>query len=107
MKPKGMQDIATAQSLISRSIPATRAQIMTRLARMEHERERLKRESNVWGGKQQQTEERLQQVRQRIELLQRALDALPADEEREDSGGRQTANDEQEAKSWREIPLEY
>ena len=107
MKPKGMHDIATAQSLISRSIPATRAQMVTRLARMEHERERLERELKVWGGKQEQTDERLRQVRQRIELLQRALDESSADEERKDSGGRQTANDKQEAKSWQEISLEY
>ncbi|MBM4465415.1 MAG: hypothetical protein FJ014_07695 [Chloroflexi bacterium] len=107
MKPKGMQDIATAQSLISRSIPATRAQMMTRLARMEHERERLERELKVWGGKQEQTEERLQQVRQRIELLQRALDESSADEEREDSSTQRAADDGREAKGWREIPLEY
>jgi TolA-binding protein len=102
-----MHDIPTAQSLVSRSIPASRAKIMTQLARMEQERERLKRESNVLGGKQQQTEERLQQVRQRIELLQQALNELPADEEREDSGTQPTADDRREAKGWREIPLEY
>jgi TolA-binding protein len=107
MKPKGMHDIPTAQSLVSRSIPASRAKIMTQLARMEQERERLERESNVWGGKQQQTEDRLQQVRQRIELLQRALDELPADEERKDSGTRRMAGEERKAKGWREIPLEY
>jgi len=107
MKPKGMHDIPTAQSLISRSIPASRAKIMTQLARMEQERERLERESNVWGDKQQQSEGRLQQVLQRIELLQQALDELPADEERKDGGGQPTAGEERKVKSWREIPLEY
>lgn len=107
MKPKGMHDVPTAQSLISRSIPATRAQMVTRLARMEHERERLERELNVWGGKQQQTEERLQKVRQRIEVLQRALDESLADKEREDGDDQPTAGEERKAEGWREIPLEY
>ncbi|MEW6233496.1 MAG: hypothetical protein AB1566_14450 [Chloroflexota bacterium] len=107
MKPKGIHDIPTAQSLISRSIPASRAKIMTQLARMEQERERLERESNVWGDKQQQTEGRLRQVLQRIEPLQRALNELPADEEREDSSKQRAADDGREAKGWREIPLEY
>jgi len=99
MKPKGMHDIATAETLINRSIPASRAQMVARLARMEHERARLERELNVWLGQQQQTEWRLQQVRQHMELLQRALDR--------DGGGRQTADDERKAKGLREIPLEY
>lgn len=123
MKPKGMHDIPTAQSLSSRSIPASRDKIMTQLARMEQERARLERELDIWVGKQQQTEERLQQVRQRIELLQQALDELPADEERRDSGTQRcpepfdiaqgrlaeepTTDDGRKAKGWQEITLEY
>ena len=107
MKPKGLHNISTAQSLISRSIPATRDKIMTQLARMEQERARLERELDVWVGKQRQTEERLQQVRQRIELLQQALDKLPAAEGRRDSGTQRTANDGRKGKGWQEILLEY
>ncbi|MBU0703250.1 MAG: hypothetical protein KKC18_05225 [Chloroflexi bacterium] len=107
MKPKGMHDIPTAQSLISRSIPATRAQMVARLARMEHEKERLERELNVWVGKQQQTERRLQQVQQHIKLLRRALGESSANEDREDSGIQRMTNDRGKAEGWREIPLEY
>jgi chromosome segregation ATPase len=115
MKPKGMRDIPTAQSLSSRSILASRAKIVPLLARMEQERARLKRELDMWVDRQQQTEGRLQQVRQSIELLQRTLDELPADEERRDSGtqprvlrGTQpTADDGRKAKGWQEITLEY
>ncbi len=107
MKPKGMHDIPTAQTLISHSIPATRAEMMAQLARMEQERGRLERELNVWDGKQKETEARLQKVRQRFEVLQRALDELPADKERRDSGTQRTAGEERQAKGWREIPLEY
>jgi len=107
MKPRGMHDIPTAQRLLSHSIPATPSKVATQLARMEQEKTRLEQELDVWVGKQQQTEERLQKVRQRIELLRRALDALPADEERKDSGGQLTAGEERKAKGWREITLEY
>jgi len=107
MKPKGMHDIPTAQSLSSRSILASRAKIVPQLGRMEQERARLERELDMWVGKQQQTEGRLQQVRQRIELLQRALDKLPADEERRDSGAQPAADDGRKAKGWQEITLEY
>jgi len=107
MKPKGMHDILTAQSLINRSMPATRAEMVAQLARMEHEKARLERELNVWVGKQKETEGRLQQVRKHIELLKRALDESPAEEERRDSGGQRAAGEERKAKGWQEIPLEY
>ena len=107
MKPKGMHDIPTAQGLSSRSIPATRDKIMTQLARMEQERARLGRELDMWVVKQKETEERLQQVRQRIELLQQALDKSPAAEGRRDSGTQRAADSGRKAKGWHEIPLEY
>ncbi len=107
MKPKGMHDIPTAQRLIGGSIPASRDKIMTQLARMEQERARLERELDMWVGKQQQTGGRLQQVRQRTELLQQALDKLPAAEGRRDSGAQPAADDGRKAKGWQEITLEY
>ncbi len=122
MKPRGMHDIATAQSLINRSVPATRAQMVAQLARMEHERERLERELNVWAGKQKQTEGRLQQVRRHITLLQGALNessaAFPESyPERSRRGSRRdrrppsaegsSEDSKQEATTWQEIALEY
>ena len=101
MKPRGMQDVPTAQTLINRSVPASRVQIVAQLARMEHEKVRLERELSVWVGKQKETEGRLQQARQHIELLQGALDKSSADHPSP------MADDVQEAETWREIPLEY
>ena len=101
MKPRGMQDVPTAQTLINRSVPASRVQIVAQLARMEHEKVRLERELSVWVGKQKKTERRLQQARKHIELLQGALDKLSADR-------RSAAADAgQDAGTWLEIPLEY
>jgi len=100
MKPKGMHDIATAQSHVNyRSIPATRAKTVAQLARMEHERARLERELNVWVRKQQQSERRLRQVLQYIGLLQRVLDG--------DGDRGQAADDDEWAKGFRGITLEY
>jgi hypothetical protein len=107
MKPKGLHHIPTAQSLINRSIPASRAEVVAQLARMEHEKGRLERELNVWVGKQQQTEGRLQQVQQHIELLQGTLEEPPTGEGPRGSSTQQTANDERKAPGWREISLEY
>ncbi len=99
MKPKGMHDVPTAQSLRNRSLPSSRAAIVAQLARMEHEKARLERELNVWRDKQQQTEGRLQQVQEHIARLQQALDVSWAEEKR--------ADDQGDTRSWREIPLEY
>ena len=112
MRARGMHDIPTVQSMASRSIPATRAKIVTQLARAEQERERLDREMDVWVGKQKQAEERLRQVGQRIKLLERALSWASEEHpesgpQRRDDETRQTNDDGQETKSWREIPLEY
>jgi len=107
MKPKGMHDIPTAQSLISRSAPASRAKMMRQLAQVEQDRARLEGELEVWISKQKQTEERLRQVQQRIELLQQALDKSPAAEGRRDGGTQRAADDGRKTKGWREIPLEY
>ena len=103
MKVRGMHDVATAQSLINRSLPSSRAQIVAQLARMEHERGRLQRELSMWIGKQQQTQGRLGKVQQHITALQRALEEtaelseLPGSRERPDSP----------APPRREIRIEY
>jgi len=107
MKPKGMHEIHTAHTLISRSMPATRPKVMIQLARMEQERERLEGELALWMDKQRETERRLEQVRQHIKLLRQALDELPADEGGEDGSTRGTAGDDRKTKGWPVIPLEY
>jgi chromosome segregation ATPase len=70
---RGLHDIPTAHSLPNRSLPATRAQVVTHLARAEHEKARLERELTMWVTNQKQAERRLQRVLERIALLQEAL----------------------------------
>lgn len=99
-----MHDIPTAQGLTNRSVPATRAQVVAHLARAEHEKARLERELTMWVANQEQTERRLQQVRERIKVLQGALNT-------ESAGRRRKAARQGPARTLqfrpREVPFEY
>ena len=108
---KSMRDIPTIQGLRNRSVPATREQAMTELARLEHEKSRLNRELDMWLYNQKETESRLRQLEARLDRLQQILDPPDGDgatkrpvrrppTERADGG-------EEEVRKWREIPLEY
>ena len=107
----GMRDIPTIQGLRNHSVPTTRAQAVTELARLEHEKARLERELNMWIGNQKKTEKRLQRVEERLTHLQQVLQPPVGAEspkrqprrsssEKADSGGGETPG-------WREISLEY
>jgi hypothetical protein len=70
---RGMRDIPTIQGLSSRSVPATRPQAATELARLEHEKARLERELKMWIGNQKRTESRLRLVEERLALVQQVM----------------------------------
>lgn len=106
----GMRNIPTIQGLRNRTVPATREQIMSELARLEHEKARLERELNMWLANQKKTQDRIQQVQERVNLLQHLLEDLspkrrlaisPAPGEQTDE------DDEQKVGKYREVPLEY
>ena len=109
---RGMRDISTIQGLRRRSLSSTREQTVADLARLEHEKARLKRELGIWIDNQKRAEGRLRHVEERLALLQQSLDPP-------DSGGskkhtqvrRSTTDDagggEDEVQEWREIPLAY
>lgn len=117
---KGMRDIPTIQVLRNRSVPTSREQAVTELARLEHEKARLERELKMWIHNQKKTEGRLWLVEQRLALVQEVVAPPTAESstkpvlsaaegrarvrrsptEKADSG-------EGEAQGWREIPLEY
>jgi len=99
---KGMRDIPTIQGLNSRSVPDTRQQAATELARLEHEKARLERNLKMWINNQKKTEGRLRQVEERIALLKPVLGYGS-----EGSGEQRTADDGRKDKDWREITLEY
>jgi septal ring factor EnvC (AmiA/AmiB activator) len=109
---KGMRDIPTIQGLSSRSVPDTKPQAATELARLEHEKARLERELNIWIANQKKTEDRLRQVEERLALVRQVLDPTAAGgstkraKVRRSPAGK-TDSGEEEAQGWREIPLEY
>jgi septal ring factor EnvC (AmiA/AmiB activator) len=110
---RGMRDVPTIQGLRHRSLPSTREQTVAEQARLEHEKARLKREMSIWIGNQKKTEERLRQVEERLALLQQILNPTVADDAAKRARVRRSpaektgGNEEDEAQSWREIPLEY
>lgn len=114
---RGMRDIPTIQGLRHRSLPTTREQTVAELARLEHEKVRLKRELNLWIDHQKRTENQLQQVEERLAILQQMMDQTADDDSTKPLGrGRARVrqsrtekgdSDEGKAQDWREIPLEY
>jgi chromosome segregation ATPase len=73
---RGMRHLMTPQTLSNRHIPQDRAQLVAKMARLEHERSRLEREREVWLTKQRQTEQRLNGIQAQLEALQTKLDSL-------------------------------
>lgn len=104
MGVKRMRDIPTVLGLTNRSVPATRPQAAVHLARAEHEKARLERELTMWVANQKQSEHRLQQVLERIKILQGVLNE-------EAAGRRRKAARRGPARALqlrrREVPLEY
>jgi hypothetical protein len=114
---RGMRDVPTIQGLRHRSLPTTREQTVAEVARLEHEKARLQRELNLWLDHQRKTEGQLQQVEERLIILQQILDQMDGDGSTTSSGqgrakGRRSATDKADsgegaAQGWQEIPLEY
>jgi len=116
-RTRGMRNIPTVQGLRHRSLPTTREQTVAELARLEHEKARLKRELNLWIDHQKRTEGQLQQVEERLTILQQMMDQTAGDDSTKPSARRRAKvgrspteegdSREGEAQGWREIPLEY
>jgi len=111
-RTRDMRDIPTIQGLRNRSLPSTREQTVAKLARLEHEKARLKRELSIWIGNQERTEGRLRQVEERLVLLQQILDPSAAGGSTKRAKVRRSPTEkadggEDGAQEWREIPLEY
>ena len=114
---RGMRDIPTIQGLRHRSLPNTREQTVAELARLEHEKARLKRELNLWLEHQERTEKQLLQVEERLDILHQIMDQTNTEDSTKPSGRRRTQgrrsatgkanSDEGEERGWQEISLEY
>ena len=114
---RGMRNIPTIQGLRHRSLPTTREQTVGELARLEHEKARLNRELKLWMDHQKRTEGQLQQVEERLTILQQMMDQTADDDSTKPSARRRTKvgrspteegdSSKGKAQGWREIPLEY
>jgi hypothetical protein len=108
IKSKGMRNIQTLHGLAhrDRAVLGTRAQTVNELAYLEHSRDQVERELQIWTNNHKRAECRLQSVNQRIALLQEALE--PSAEHRAASSDQEVKADSQEAgTSCREFALEY
>lgn len=106
IKSKGIRDIQTLGGLAHDGVTGTRAQIVNKLAYLEHSKDQLERELEIWASNQKRAENRLQSVRQRIALLQEALE--PSAKRRASSPDQEVEADSRKAKTpCREITLEY
>ncbi len=103
---RSMRDIPTIQGLRNRSVPATREQVMSELARLEHEKARLERELNIWLANQKKTAGRLQQLQERVNLLQTVMDEISPKKRKLDPGSEQ-AEKIDDKNGWHEVSLEY
>jgi predicted nucleic acid-binding Zn-ribbon protein len=103
----GMRDIPTIQGLRHRATPGTREQTVAEVARLEHEKARLQRELDIWLGNQERTERRIQQVQERLTMLQALLEPDKGRQAQQsvDADGDDTA--EGGSPGWKAVPLEY
>lgn len=109
---RGMRDMPTVQGLNRRSVPKTQAQGATELARLEHEKARLKRELSLWLINQRRTEERLRRVEERLVLVRQIVAPLGQVQAVRRPRLRQAPSQEPyasegKAQGWQEISLEY
>jgi len=103
---RSMRDIPTIQGLRNRSVPTTREQVMTELARLEHEKARLERELNIWLVNQKKTEDRTRQLQERVNLLQTVMDEISPKKRKLDPGSEQ-AEKIDDKNGYHEVSLEY
>jgi len=108
---RNMRDIPTIQGLRNRAMPSSREQVVSELARLEHEKARLERELNIWLANQKKTQDRIQQVQERLNLLQHVMEELSPKKHRPAnspaSGEQADEDNEQKTGKYREVPLEY
>ncbi len=73
MKTKGMRSLETIRTRRNRAKPSSRTDMATRLARLEAEKMRLKRELEIFDQKRDRTAQKLSQIDDRIAGLRRSL----------------------------------
>ena len=100
---RNMRDIPTIQGLKNRTVPDSREQIMSELARLEHEKARIDREISVWVGNQKKAQIRAMEVYDRIAILQGLIKELAP----RSSNGLGDEKEESKSSEFREVKFEY
>ncbi|WP_371345993.1 hypothetical protein [Ancylobacter sp. IITR112] len=78
-RTRGLRDVATVQTRLTRSAPANRTQAVSRFARLENERTRLLRELEAWSARQAEAERMLAKVDEELASMRvLLLDAPPS-----------------------------
>jgi len=105
---RSMRDIPTIQGLHNHAVSANREKAVTELARLEHEQARLQRELDMWQANQRKTERRLQQVQERLALVQAVLSPPDTDGSPRRTEARRSSEEEvRRDRPWQEVKLEY
>lgn len=78
-RTRGLRDVATVQTRLTRSAPANRTQAVSRFARLENERTRLLRELEAWSARRAEAERMLAKVDEELASMRTLLlDAPPS-----------------------------
>ena len=105
----GMRRVRTIQTLINATIPSDRAQLSSRIARLEHERARLSKERSMWTRKQIAVDERLRDTQTQLDVMQALLNPQQAPANQSARAPAQPANEKKAAsgKTYKTVSLEY
>lgn len=111
-KLRGMRDVPTLQGRgrNGRRVAGTRDQIAAEIARLEHARQRLTHEQELWQRNLLRVEQHLHDTEQRLLLLRQSLAALSAEPDpppRNPPPRRRVQAAPNEPQEWDEVAFEY
>lgn len=75
---RGLREVSTVQTQITRSTPANRTQAVSRFARLENERMRIQRELDAWNTRKAEAERMLAKVEEELAAMQALLLETPS-----------------------------
>ncbi|WP_018390779.1 hypothetical protein [Ancylobacter sp. FA202] len=82
-RTRGLRDVATVQTRLTRATPSNRTQAVSRFARLENERTRLLRELEAWNARRTEAERMLAKVDEELATMRAILLDAPASPPRE------------------------
>lgn len=76
---RGLRNVSTVQTQVTRSKPGNRSQAVSRFARLENERMRVLRELDAWNARKAEAERMLAKVNEELAIMQALLLDPPSD----------------------------